>query len=147
VDVPQALRNTLVMLQSRLADVQVVEHFAPNLPLITAFASELNQVWMALFENALDAMEDKGRLEISVFTDPEWMTVQVVDNGSGISPNIQSRIFEPFFTTKPPGKGLGLGLDTAMRILRKHRGHVAVESRPGRTVFKVQLPLEQWRAY
>jgi signal transduction histidine kinase len=147
VDVPQALRNTLVMLQSRLADVQIVEHFADNLPLITAFASELNQVWMALFENALDAMEDKGRLEISVFTDPEWMTVEVIDNGSGISPDIQSRIFEPFFTTKPPGKGLGLGLDTAMRILRKHRGHVAVDSRPGRTCFKVQLPLEQWRAY
>jgi len=147
VDIPQALRNTLVMLQSRLADVQVVENFAPDLPLITAFASELNQVWMALFENALDAMEDKGRLEISVFTDPEWMTVQVTDNGSGIAPDITSRIFEPFFTTKPPGKGLGLGLDTAMRILRKHRGHVAVESRPGRTVFKVQLPLEQYRAY
>jgi signal transduction histidine kinase len=92
-------------------------------------------------------MEDRGTLEIAASVDPEWMTVEVIDNGPGISPDITSRIFEPFFTTKPPGKGLGLGLDTAMRILRKHRGHVVVDSRPGRTCFKVQLPLEQWRAY
>jgi signal transduction histidine kinase len=147
IDMPQAIRNTLAMLQSRLANVQVVEKFEPNLPRITAFGAELNQVWMALLENALDAMEDRGRLEVVLATDPEWLKVEIHDNGIGIPPEMKDRIFEPFFTTKPPGKGLGMGLDTVMRIIRKHRGHISVTSKPGDTCFQVMLPREQWRAY
>jgi signal transduction histidine kinase len=147
IDMPQALRNTLAMLQSRLAHVQVVEKFEPNLPRITAFGAELNQVWMALLENALDAMDDRGRLEVVLATDPEWLKVEIHDNGVGIPPEMKDRIFEPFFTTKAPGKGLGMGLDTVMRIVRKHRGHISVTSRPGDTCFQVMLPREQWRAY
>jgi signal transduction histidine kinase len=75
------------------------------------------------------------------------MIIEVRDNGTGIEPENISRVFEPFFTTKPPGKGLGLGLDTAMRIVRKHRGILKVESVPGNTCFQVRLPLEQGRAY
>jgi signal transduction histidine kinase len=145
--VPHALRNALAMLQSRLSKVEIVQNFPPNLEPITAFGSELNQVWTALFENALDAMDDIGRLEVSACVDNDWMIVEVRDNGTGIAPDVKSRIFEPFFTTKPPGKGLGLGLDTAMRIVRKHRGLITVTSEPGNTCFQVRLPMEQGRAY
>ncbi len=147
IEMPQALRTTLAMLQSRLSKVQVVESFEPNLPRITAFGAELNQVWMALLENALDAMEDRGRLEVRLSTDPEWLKVEIRDSGTGIPPEMKDRIFEPFFTTKAPGKGLGMGLDTVMRIIRKHRGHISVTSQPGDTCFQVMLPREQWRAY
>ena len=147
IDMPQALRNTLAMLQSRLSKIQVVENFEPDLPRITAFGAELNQVWMALLENALDAMEDRGRLEVRLSSDTEWLKVEIRDNGVGIPPEMKDRIFEPFFTTKPPGKGLGMGLDTVMRIIRKHRGHISVTSHPGDTCFQVMLPREQWRAY
>jgi signal transduction histidine kinase len=145
--IPHSMRNALAMLQSRLGKVELVQNFPPKLEAITAFGMELNQVWTALFENALDAMEDVGRLEISAHIENEWMIIEVRDNGTGIEPENISRVFEPFFTTKPPGKGLGLGLDTAMRIVRKHRGILKVESVPGNTCFQVRLPLEQGRAY
>ena len=73
--------------------------------------------------------------------------IEVWDNGRGIPHEIQDRIFEPFFTTKPPGKGLGLGLDSVTRIVRKHRGYVTVQSKPGSTCFQVRLPREQLQAY
>jgi signal transduction histidine kinase len=150
VDIPQSMRNALAMLQSRLGDVEVVENFPPDLQCITAFGSEINQVWTVLFENALDAITEAGvagRIEIAAHADSEWMIVEVTDNGAGIPQEIRNRIYEPFFTTKPPGKGLGLGLDTAMRILRKHRGIISALCEPGRTCFQVRLPLEQGRAY
>ena len=75
------------------------------------------------------------------------LLVEIWDNGCGIPAELQDRIFEPFFTTKPPGLGLGLGLDNAMRIVRKHRGHLSVQSKPGSTCFQVRLPLEQLQAY
>jgi signal transduction histidine kinase len=147
VIIPHSMRNALAMLQSRLGRIDLVQNFPPDLEAITAFGMELSQVWTALFENALDAMEEVGRLEISAHVENEWMIVEVRDNGAGIAPQNKNRIFEPFFTTKPPGKGLGLGLDTAMRIVRKHRGVLTVESLPGNTCFQVRLPLEQGRAY
>ena len=75
------------------------------------------------------------------------MMLMIWDTGRGIPPDLQDRIFEPFFTTKAPGQGLGLGLDNAMRIVRKHRGHLSVRSDPGSTCFRVRLPLEQLQAY
>jgi len=75
------------------------------------------------------------------------MLVEIHDSGPGIRAELQDRIFEPFFTTKPPGHGLGLGLDNAMRIVRKHRGHIDVRSEPGNTCFLVRLPLDQLQAY
>jgi signal transduction histidine kinase len=71
----------------------------------------------------------------------------VQDNGPGIPREVQSRIFEPFFTTKAPGLGLGLGLDTAQRIVRMHRGFLTVESEPGCTCFQVRMPQQQLEAY
>jgi signal transduction histidine kinase len=77
----------------------------------------------------------------------DLLLVEVWDNGPGIPAEIQDRIFEPFFTTKPPGRGLGLGLDVVMRIVRKHRGFVQLQSAPGATCFQVRLPLQQLQAY
>jgi signal transduction histidine kinase len=147
IDIPQGLENTLAMLQSRLQNVEVERRYADNLPLISAYASELNQVWMSLLENALDAIDDHGKLTLSVHLSGDLMLIEVWDNGPGIPPDMQDRIFEPFFTTKAPGRGLGLGLDTVQRIVRKHRGYVTVQSEPGATCFQVRLPIDQLQAY
>jgi signal transduction histidine kinase len=147
VDIPQSLETTLTMLQSRLEKVEVERRFAPDLPRISAYASELNQVWMSLLENALDAMNDQGRLILSAHCAGEFVVTEIWDNGPGIPEELQARIFEPFFTTKAPGLGLGLGLDTAQRIVRQHRGYINVESKPGETCFQVRLPIEPLQAY
>lgn len=147
VDIPQSLETTLAMLQSRLEHVEIERRYQPGLPRISAYASELNQVWTALIENALDAIEDHGRLVLSASCVGEFLVTEIWDNGPGIPEDIQARIFEPFFTTKAPGRGLGLGLDTAQRIVRRHRGYIHVESKPGETCFQVRLPIEPLQAY
>ena len=147
VDVPQSLENTLAMLQSRLQHVVVERHYEPNLPIISAYGSELNQVWTALLENALDAIKNRGRITLRVRRASDLLLVEVEDDGPGIAKEQQGRIFEPFFTTKAPGHGLGLGLDTAQRIVRMHRGYLTVLSSPGKTCFQVGLPLQQTGAY
>ena len=147
VDIAQGLEATISMLQSRLRHVAIVRDYEPNLPCISAYASELNQVWMALIENALDAIEDHGRIELKVKLSGDLILVEVRDDGIGIEPELKDRIFEPFFTTKAPGRGLGLGLDTVTRIVRKHRGFVTAQSAPGATCFQVRLPLQQLEAY
>ena len=150
VDVPAGLDATLQMLQSRMRDVEVERHYDPDLPRISAYGSELNQVWTALIENALDALAETshgGKLKLTCRLEGDMMLVEIWDTGPGIPPELQDRIFEPFFTTKAPGQGLGLGLDNAMRIVRKHRGHLSVRSDPGSTCFRVRLPLDQLQAY
>jgi len=147
VDVPTGLEATVQMLQSRMANIEVERDYQPNLPCINAYGSELNQVWTALLENALDALGGQGQLRLSCRLEGEMLLVEIGDTGPGIPPELQDRIFEPFFTTKAPGHGLGLGLDNAMRIVRKHRGHLSVRSQPGSTCFRVRIPLEQLQAY
>jgi signal transduction histidine kinase len=147
VDVPQGLENTLAMLASRLRNVQVVRDYEPNLPSVSAYGRELNQVWTALIENALDAVQDKGEIKLLVRTAGDMLLVEIWDNGPGIPAELQARVFEPFFTTKAPGSGLGLGLDVVSRIVRMHRGYVTVQSKPGSTCFQVRLPLLQVQAY
>jgi signal transduction histidine kinase len=128
-------------------NVHIIRDYEPNLPHINAYGSELNQVWTALIENALDALGNHGDLKLTCRLEAEMLLVEIWDTGPGIPPELQDRIFEPFFTTKPPGQGLGLGLDNAMRIVRKHRGHLSVKSEPGSTCFRVRLPLDQLQAY
>jgi signal transduction histidine kinase len=147
VDVPAGLDATLQMFQSRMTNVLITRDYQPGLPRISAYGSELNQVWTALIENALDALGNSGNLRITCRPEAEMLLVEIWDTGPGIPPELQDRIFEPFFTTKPPGQGLGLGLDNAMRIVRKHRGHLSVKSEPGSTCFRVRLPLDQLQAY
>ena len=147
VDVPAGLDATVQMLQSRMSKVTVERDYQPDLPHISAYGSELNQVWTAFIENALDALGNRGLLKLTCSLEGEMLLVEIWDAGPGIPEELQDRIFEPFFTTKAPGQGLGLGLDNAMRIVRKHRGHLSVRSEPGSTCFRVRLPLDQLQAY
>ncbi len=147
IDVPAGLDATVQMLQSRMQGIRIERNYEPNLPCISAYGSELNQVWTALLENALDALGSEGTLSLTCRLEGEMLLVEIWDTGPGIPPELQDRIFEPFFTTKAPGQGLGLGLDNAMRIVRKHRGHLSVRSEPGSTCFRVRLPLYQLQAY
>jgi signal transduction histidine kinase len=149
VDVPAGLDATVQMLKSRMKKVAVVRDYQADLPSISAYGAELNQVWHALIENALDAMagRDGRKLKLVCRLEADMLLVEIWDSGRGIPPELQDRIFEPFFTTKPPGHGLGLGLDNAMRIARMHRGHLSVKSEPGSTCFRVRLPLNQFQAY
>ncbi|MGA7314606.1 MAG: ATP-binding protein, partial [Silvibacterium sp.] len=147
VNLSQSLDNTLVMLGSRLRHVTIEREYDPNLPAIRAFGSELNQVWTALIENALDAMHDRGTLRLTTKLKGRMVFIEVWDSGPGIDPALKSRIFEPFFTTKPIGVGLGLGLDLVQRVVNKHFGSVAVESRPSATCFQVRIPLDRMQVY
>ena len=107
----------------------------------TIFGGELNQVWTNLIDNAVDAMGEGGRLRLTTRREPTHAMVEVRDNGPGIPEEVRPHLFEPFFTTKPVGEGTGLGLDTALRIVRKHRGDIRFETKPGDTCFQVRLPL------
>ncbi len=147
VDVAHSLENTLAMLQSRLSGITVETAFDPNLPPISAYGSELNQVWTTLLENALDALDGSGTLRLATACAGNMAVVQIWNSGGMIDPAIRNRIFEPFFTTKAPGAGLGLGLDTAQRIVSRHSGFITVESRPGATCFQVRLPIQHAGAY
>jgi signal transduction histidine kinase len=147
VDLAQSLENTLVMFNSRLKNVTVELEFDPELPPVSAYGSELNQVWTALIENALESMNDQGTLRLRTHLSGQLALVEVWDSGPGIDDETKSRIFEPFFTTKAPGRGLGLGLDTVQRIVSKHSGYVSVESKPGATCFQIRLPLDRGGAY
>src|SRR5271156_217991 len=147
VNLAQSLDNTLVILGSRLQHVTIEREYDPSLPAIRAFGSELNQVWTALIENALDAMRDRGTLKLTTKLTGRMVVVEVWDSGPGFDPALKSRIFEPFFTTKPIGSGLGLGLDLVQRVVSKHFGSVAVESRPSATCFQVRIPLDRMQVY
>jgi signal transduction histidine kinase len=147
VDVPAGLDATVQMLQSRLRSVKVERDYQHGLPCISAYGGELNLVWTTLIENALDALGNQGVLRLACRAEGEMLLIEIWDDGPGIPSEIRDRIFEPFFTTKAPGLGLGLGLDTAMRIVRKHCGHLSVRSEPGSTCFRVRLPLDQLQAY
>lgn len=143
LDVHKGLENTLVILKYKLRkkDITVTRDYAESLPLIKAYGSELNQVWTNLIVNAVDAMSIGGKLKVRTKREPTDILVEIRDNGPGIPAAVRSRIFEPFFTTKPVGEGTGLGLDTVARIVRKHRGNVRFESKPGDTCFQVRLPI------
>ena len=143
LDVHKGLDNTLLILKYKLKkkDISVTRDYAESLPLIKAYGSELNQVWTNLIVNAVDAMSKGGTLKVRTKREPTDIMVEIRDNGAGIPASARSRIFEPFFTTKPVGEGTGLGLDTVARIVRKHRGNVRFESKPGDTCFQVRLPL------
>jgi len=144
VDVHEGLDNTLVILRSKLKmGITVRREYAPDLPRIQAYASELNQVWTNLIDNAADAMEGKGEIIVRTRQEGEWVVVDVEDNGPGIPDPVQSKIFDPFFTTKPQGMGTGLGLNISHNIIvQKHGGAIAVTSQPGKTRFEVRLPLK-----
>ncbi len=143
VDVREGLDDTLVMLSSKLREgIKVDLNYAEDLPSIQGYGSELNQVWTNLIDNAIGAMDGKGALELKAYRDDDWVVVEVADSGPGIPIEAREKIFDPFYTTKAPGEGTGLGLNISHGIIvKKHRGQISVDSKPGATRFTVKLPI------
>jgi signal transduction histidine kinase len=142
VDLVRGLDDTVAVLRAkaRSKSASVVVEAEPGLPPARGFVGELNQIWANLIDNALDAIPVSGRVEVRASRENGRMVVRIVDNGPGIPAEVRERVFDPFFTTKPVGQGTGLGLDIVRRLVRHNDGEIAVESRPGRTEFRVTLP-------
>ncbi len=145
-DVRDGLESTLTMLGHKLKGGVTIEREYTDLPEIEAYAGELNQVWTNLIDNAVDAMDGQGTLTVRTRGEGEWVVVEIADTGPGMPPEVGARAFEPFFTTKDVGKGTGLGLDIARRIVvERHGGLIDIDSpaHEGKgTVMRVSLPLK-----
>ncbi|MFJ6938132.1 ATP-binding protein [Streptomyces sp. NPDC101132] len=145
--VTDGLENTLVVLRAKLTGITVVRAYEENLPELTGYPSELNQVWTNLVDNAAEAMEGSGTLTLRVRAEGGCMVVEVADTGRGIPEESLPRVFEPFYTTKDVGKGTGLGLHLSYRIVtQRHRGSLTARSVPGDTRMTVRLPLAPGRS-
>ncbi len=143
VDVRRGLADTLLVLggKTRAKSVETRLLVADGVPPARGVVAELNQVWANLIDNAIDAAASAGTVDVSAERVRDRVVVRVVDDGPGIAADIQGRIFDPFFTTKGVGEGTGLGLDIVRRIIQRHDGEIDVETRPGRTEFRVSLPM------
>ena len=143
VDLAISLSDSVALLlhKARKKSVGVAVNLEPNLSRVRAIGGDLNQVWTNLIDNALDAVAESGQVTITAVRHLDFMIVRIIDNGPGIPPKIHERLFDPFFTTKPVGQGTGLGLDIARRLVRRNDGDIEFESRPGRTEFRVTLPI------
>jgi signal transduction histidine kinase len=145
LDVREGIENTLTILGIKLkkTTIEVSRDYDESLSKITAHGAELNQVWTNLLDNAIDALGDTGHITIVTRADGDCAEVDITDDGPGIPPEIRDRVFDPFFTTKDVGRGTGLGLDTARRIIvDRHHGSLTLETRPGRTMFRARVPLD-----
>jgi signal transduction histidine kinase len=145
IDVTDGIESTLVMLGHKLGPgVTVVREYAGDVPRIEAYPGELNQVWTNLIDNAIDAMNGTGTLRLATRAEGNDVVVEVGDTGPGMSPQVAARAFEAFYTTKDVGRGTGLGLDIAQRIIvERHGGTITIDSRPGDTVLRVRIPARQ----
>ncbi len=142
--ITEGLESTLVMLGHRIGDgVTVVREYSAHAAEVQAFPGELNQVWTNLIENAVDAMDGQGTLRVTTRSSPDQVVVEIGDTGPGFALEAKDRAFDAFFTTKEAGKGTGLGLDIARRIVvDRHFGSITIDSSPGDTVVRVTLPTE-----
>jgi signal transduction histidine kinase len=142
IDVTEGIESTLVMLGHKLRDgIEVIRAYGADVPRIDAYAGELNQVWTNLIDNAVDAMDGAGTLRITTRAEGDRIAVELTDTGPGMPPEVVARAFEPFYTTKDVGKGTGLGLDIAQRIITEHHGGtITITSHPGETTVSVRLP-------
>ncbi len=144
IDIHEGLETTLTILHHKLKQtkIEVVRAYDRELPEVTVYGSELNQVWTNLIDNAIGALGETGTITISTHRDGDCVEVRIADDGPGIPDEVRDRVFEPFFTTKGVGEGTGLGLDTARRIVvNRHDGSLSFTSTPGSTVFTVRLPV------
>jgi signal transduction histidine kinase len=145
IDVTEGLESSLVMLGHKLREgVTVVRDYDADVPRIEAYAGELNQAWINLIDNAVDAMDGAGTLRVSTRSADGAIVVEIGDTGPGMPPEVVARAFEAFYTTKDVGKGTGLGLDIARRIVvERHGGTISIDSRPGETVLRVRIPVQR----
>ncbi|MEW7291071.1 ATP-binding protein [Aquimarina sp. 2304DJ70-9] len=142
-DIHIGIKSTLTMLNHKLKKKNIVveKDFQNELPQPKIFVSEINQVWTNLIDNAIDAMEHSGTLEIKTQKDNDFVKIDIADNGKGITEEHLTKIFDPFFTTKSIGKGTGMGLEVVQRIINQHNGDIEVTSKKGKTTFTVCLPI------
>jgi len=145
VDLREGLENTLMILGHKLkkTTIEITRDYDASLGKVTAHGAELNQVWTNLLDNAIDALGSSGHISIVTRADGDCAEVDIADDGPGIPPAVRDRVFDPFFTTKEVGRGTGLGLDTARRIIvDRHHGSLTLDTRPGRTLFRARVPLD-----
>jgi signal transduction histidine kinase len=147
VDINEDIENVLLLMHNKLKySIDVEKDFKPLQPIHCS--SDINQAWTNLISNAHDAIMDsadangKGKIRIETEQDEDWIIVRITDNGPGISEDAMTKIFDPFFTTKGIGKGTGLGLSIVSGIIKKHGGKISADSAPGKTTFKVLLPVK-----
>ena len=142
VNIHAGLDDTLTILQHKLpAGVTVVRDYADDLPVVSAYGGQLNQVWTNLLDNAIAAVGGTGTIIVRTRRAGDSVVVEVADDGPGIPEDLQGRVFDPFVTTKPPGQGTGLGLSISHQIVTDvHGGRLTVRSLPGDTVFSAEIP-------
>jgi signal transduction histidine kinase len=161
-DLTEGMETVLIILHNKIKyGIEVIKNYSENVPQILCYPDELNQIWTNLIHNAIQAMDEKGTLQIDIESitklegtpdidkrNPDYksgyVSVSIQDSGSGISPEIRTKIFQAFFTTKQAGEGSGLGLHIIGKILEKHGGALYLESEPGKTRFTVILPIESY---
>lgn len=152
VDLHEGIDSTLVILSHKLkaneknAPIEIAKHYG-ELPKVDCYPSQLNQVFMNIFANAVDALDQHEEPKITITTEQagNFAIIRIADNGPGIPVEIQSQILDPFFTTKPVGKGTGMGMSISYQIVtEKHGGNLTFTSKVGRgTEFAIEIPLEQ----
>jgi len=144
VDISATVEETLRLLQKQafFFNIKLVKDFAPGLPAVVGDKSQLEQVFMNIIVNAVQAMEEKGTLTVVTrFTEDEFVEVSISDTGCGIPADRVDHIFDPFYSTKMGGEGTGLGLSIAYGIVTRHQGSISVESEVGKgSTFIIRLP-------
>lgn len=146
-DVHQCLDNSIMMIQSKLGDIQIEKNFDPDVPLVRCYYTELTQVFLNLISNAIDAIQDKaekdGKIVINTSVEKRFVKITVADNGIGMSLETSQSIFKNFYTSKEPGRGTGLGLAISQSIIKKHHATISFETEKGKgTTFITLLPIE-----
>jgi len=154
VDIHEGLESTLMILQSRFDNeltnsIAVIKEYG-DLPKVECYAGQLNQVFMNILINALDALDEwhqveKKSIRITTSLNGEQVRISIGDNGGGMTEEVKKRIFDPFFTTKPVGKGTGMGMSISYQIIaKKHHGNLTCVSAPGKGAeFLIEIPVRQ----
>lgn len=141
-DLANSVETILTLYHNQIKRGVTINKNFESIPMIACFPDELNQVWTNLIHNSIQAMDNKGEIDIDIKKEDEYAVLEFTDSGAGIPEHVKARIFDPFFTTKPAGEGSGLGLDIVRKIIEKHKGQISVESEPGKTIFTIKLPYE-----
>jgi signal transduction histidine kinase len=143
-DIHEGLDSTLILLHNKYKNrIEIVKNYA-NLPLVECYPGQLNQVFMNILSNAVDAIDEKGTITINTSISKSFIQISIKDTGQGIPESLREKIFDPFFTTKGVGKGTGLGLSITQSIIEKHKGSINVKSEEGKgTEFIISIPIKQ----
>jgi signal transduction histidine kinase len=143
-DLHEGIDSTLILLHNKYKNrIEIVKSYG-DLPMIECYPGQLNQVFMNILSNAVDAIDDKGTITINTSISGDYVRISVKDSGHGIPGNLSEKIFDPFFTTKGIGKGTGLGLSITQSIIDKHKGNISVASEIGKgSEFVILIPVDQ----